>query len=519
MPHGTTSCRLARPLDPARRRARGDGGGGRRPADPLLRSRRGASSGLAATAAEAARWRQCRVLEASRLLLALALAARRPARRRADPRRTARPWRARGGSPPCSSTSCGARRRCRSASPCRSEKRLRRLCEAMLDDPSRHASLEAWAGDAGRERANDRAPLPQRARHHLRPLARAGAARPRGAAGGAPHADGGDRRRARLRQPERVRRDGQALGRQLADAFLPRRGLSRSAPRSSAGTFPTIHADAATARPRHRAIRRLALASAGARTEDRAVHHSRARHERTPPPPRCQPCRRFASGVRRLPRGARLRPGDERAPQCRRLRSAGGRRRVRDRASSGQRRRPRADRRRRPAAPDRDRGRGSRRLSHPPDLAPARRRPAAEPADPDPRRPDPAQQHRPGRRLTAEGERPADDQALAFARRLRRHRAGGARRRAARRQHRRQRPGHGRRSQPGGRAHHRRQRPRDARRSRRRRRLGHPRRQRRRRRPGRASAEGHDRRLGAGATQRRRGADGQHRRQRRRPRL
>jgi len=29
------------------------------------------------------------------------------------------------------------------------EKRLRALCEAMLDDPTRHATLEAWARDAG----------------------------------------------------------------------------------------------------------------------------------------------------------------------------------------------------------------------------------------------------------------------------------------------------------------------------------------------------------------------------------
>jgi AraC-like DNA-binding protein len=29
------------------------------------------------------------------------------------------------------------------------DKRLRRLCESMLDDPSRHATLEAWAGDTG----------------------------------------------------------------------------------------------------------------------------------------------------------------------------------------------------------------------------------------------------------------------------------------------------------------------------------------------------------------------------------
>ena len=29
------------------------------------------------------------------------------------------------------------------------EKRLRRLCESMLDDPSRHRSLDAWAATSG----------------------------------------------------------------------------------------------------------------------------------------------------------------------------------------------------------------------------------------------------------------------------------------------------------------------------------------------------------------------------------
>jgi AraC-like DNA-binding protein len=29
------------------------------------------------------------------------------------------------------------------------DKRLRALCEAMLDDPARHASIDAWARDAG----------------------------------------------------------------------------------------------------------------------------------------------------------------------------------------------------------------------------------------------------------------------------------------------------------------------------------------------------------------------------------
>ena len=57
--------------------------------------------GLAANAAEAARWRQCRVLEASRLLLRAGARARRPARRRADPAGPRRRWRASSGSPPC----------------------------------------------------------------------------------------------------------------------------------------------------------------------------------------------------------------------------------------------------------------------------------------------------------------------------------------------------------------------------------------------------------------------------------
>jgi AraC-like DNA-binding protein len=29
------------------------------------------------------------------------------------------------------------------------DKRLRALCEAMLDDPTRHATLDGWASDAG----------------------------------------------------------------------------------------------------------------------------------------------------------------------------------------------------------------------------------------------------------------------------------------------------------------------------------------------------------------------------------
>jgi len=104
--------------------------------------------GFATTAAETARWQQCRVLEASRLLLALALeldtrpnegdglldreALRRERRIAAllvDELRRA-PQVPLGIALPA-------------------EKRLRHLCEAMLDDPSRHESLDAWAADAG----------------------------------------------------------------------------------------------------------------------------------------------------------------------------------------------------------------------------------------------------------------------------------------------------------------------------------------------------------------------------------
>ena len=104
--------------------------------------------GLASGAAEAARWRQCRVLEASRLLLALAHELdTRPddAAVAPDPDCLARERRIaallldelrRAPQVPLGIALPG-------------DKRLRRLCEAMLDDPSRHASLDGWAGDAG----------------------------------------------------------------------------------------------------------------------------------------------------------------------------------------------------------------------------------------------------------------------------------------------------------------------------------------------------------------------------------
>jgi AraC-like DNA-binding protein len=104
--------------------------------------------GPAARAAERARWQQCRVLEASPLLLALALELepspdsarevlgrevlqreRRLAALLLDELRRAPHVPLGVGLP--------------------TEKRLRRLCESMLDDPSRHRSLDHWAAAAG----------------------------------------------------------------------------------------------------------------------------------------------------------------------------------------------------------------------------------------------------------------------------------------------------------------------------------------------------------------------------------
>ena len=104
--------------------------------------------GPARSAAESAGWRQCRVLEVSSLLLALALQLdATPDTRHAAPSRETL-----------------ARERhlaallldeLRRAAPVRlgvdlpQEKRLRRLCEAVIDAPSRHATLAAWAADTG----------------------------------------------------------------------------------------------------------------------------------------------------------------------------------------------------------------------------------------------------------------------------------------------------------------------------------------------------------------------------------
>ena len=105
--------------------------------------------GPARSAAESAGWRQCRVLEVSGLLLALALQLdATPDARRAPP--------------PSRETLARERRiaalvldELRRAAPVRlgvdlpQDKRLRRLCEAVIEAPSRHATLAAWAADTG----------------------------------------------------------------------------------------------------------------------------------------------------------------------------------------------------------------------------------------------------------------------------------------------------------------------------------------------------------------------------------
>jgi AraC-like DNA-binding protein len=104
--------------------------------------------GPARSIAESAGWRQCRVLEVSTLLLALSLQLdATPDRSTTAPSREAL-----------------ARERrlaallfdeLRRAAPVRlgvdlpQEKRLRRLCEAVIEAPSRHATLAAWAADVG----------------------------------------------------------------------------------------------------------------------------------------------------------------------------------------------------------------------------------------------------------------------------------------------------------------------------------------------------------------------------------
>ena len=100
------------------------------------------------SAAASAGWRQCRVLEVSPLLLALALEL--DARPDGDGAALSREGLAR------ESRIAGLLLdELRRAAPVRlgvdlpQDKRLRRLCAAVIDDPSRHATLAAWAADSG----------------------------------------------------------------------------------------------------------------------------------------------------------------------------------------------------------------------------------------------------------------------------------------------------------------------------------------------------------------------------------
>jgi len=103
--------------------------------------------GRRGTPAEQASWRQCRVLEVSDLLRALVMAM------------DTRP----DGAAPMTAEALQRERRIsalvvdelRRAPPVRlgvdlpADKRLRTLCEAVLDDPTRHATLDGWARDSG----------------------------------------------------------------------------------------------------------------------------------------------------------------------------------------------------------------------------------------------------------------------------------------------------------------------------------------------------------------------------------
>jgi AraC-like DNA-binding protein/quercetin dioxygenase-like cupin family protein len=105
-------------------------------------------SGPGVAPGEQAPWRQCRVLEVSELLRALVL------------EMNVQPD---GGSPPLGAGELQREQRLsalildelRRARPVRlgvdlpADKRLRTLCEAVLDDPTRHATLDGWARDTG----------------------------------------------------------------------------------------------------------------------------------------------------------------------------------------------------------------------------------------------------------------------------------------------------------------------------------------------------------------------------------
>ena len=215
-------------LDPARRRARGHRDRGRRAARRSTSHQPRSRCGPARSAAESARLAAVpgpRGLEPAARPRARS-STPRPTTRRAGARR-ARRSRASGASPPCSSTSCAARAPVRLGVDLPQEKRLRRLCEAVIEEPSRHATLAAWAADTGASartltrlfRSELGTSFVQWRQQVL--LARAVPL----AARKLPMAS--DRRRARLRQPERLRGDGPPLGRRAAEPLPARRATGR----------------------------------------------------------------------------------------------------------------------------------------------------------------------------------------------------------------------------------------------------------------------------------------------------
>ena len=100
------------------------------------------------------------------------------------------------------------------------DKRLRALCEAVLADPSRHATLDGWAEESAASTRTVARLFRQRARHVLRAVAAAGAAGACADAGRQGPADGADRQRAGLRQPQCIYRHGAARRRPAAEPLL-----------------------------------------------------------------------------------------------------------------------------------------------------------------------------------------------------------------------------------------------------------------------------------------------------------
>ena len=155
---------VARALDPARRRARGDGGRGRRPADALRRSR-AADPG---TGRERRRGGALAPLPGARSLAPAARAgarARRPTRRCTDPAGPRDP-----GAREAHRRAAGRRAAARAAGAARHRPAEREAAARAVRVDARRSVAPCIARRLGRrrrrERANDRPALPQRARHH-----------------------------------------------------------------------------------------------------------------------------------------------------------------------------------------------------------------------------------------------------------------------------------------------------------------------------------------------------------------